>query len=74
MLRGGEEILDHCKSKLGIGHKQTTPDGIFSLEEVECIGACSWAPAVQVNYDFHENLTPDKMSLVLEQYRKRSKQ
>ena len=74
MLRGGEEILEHCKSKLGIGHKQTTPDRVFSLEEVECIGACSWAPAVQVNYDFHENLTPDKMSLVLEQYRKRSKQ
>ena len=73
MLRGGEEILDHCKSKLGIGHKQTTPDGTFSLEEVECIGACSWAPAVQVNYDFHENLTPEKMNSVLDQYRKRSK-
>ncbi len=38
----------------------TTPDGMFSLEEVECIGACSWAPAMQVNYDFHENLTPEK--------------
>jgi NADH-quinone oxidoreductase subunit E len=74
MLRGGEEILDHCKSKLGIGHKQTTPDGTFSLEEVECIGACSWAPAVQVNYDFHENLTNDKMDAVLEGYRKRAKQ
>jgi NADH-quinone oxidoreductase subunit E len=74
MLRGGEEILDHCKSKLGIGHKQTTADGTFSLEEVECIGACSWAPAVQVNYDFHENLTPEKMNSVLDQYRKRSKQ
>ena len=34
---------------------------MFSLEEVECIGACSWAPAVQVNYDFHENLTTEKM-------------
>jgi len=74
MLRGGEEILEHCKNKLGIGHKQTTADGTFSLEEVECIGACSWAPALQVNYDFHENLTPEKMSSVLEQYRKRSKQ
>ena len=74
MLRGGEEILDHCKSKLGIGHKQTTPDGTFSLEEVECIGACSWAPAVQVNYDFHENLTNDKMDQVLDSYRKRTKQ
>ena len=74
MLRGGEEILDLCKSKLGIGHKQTTADGTFSLEEVECIGACSWAPAAQVNYDFHENLTPDKMDTVIEQYRKKSKQ
>ena len=68
MLRGGEEILEHCKSKLGIGHKQTTADGMFSLEEVECIGACSWAPAIQVNYDFHENLTPEKADEVLEQY------
>jgi NADH-quinone oxidoreductase subunit E len=71
MLRGGEELLDHCKSKLGIGHKQTQKDGLFSLEEVECIGACSWAPAVQVNYDFHENLNPDKMDRVLEQYAKK---
>ena len=44
----------HCKKRLGIGNKETTPDGVFSLEEVECIGACCWAPAVQVNYDFHE--------------------
>ncbi len=52
--------------KLGIGHKGTTPDGTFSLEEVECIGACSWAPAVQVNYDFHENLTVEKLDQVLD--------
>jgi NADH-quinone oxidoreductase subunit E len=71
MLRGGEEVFEHCKQKLGIGHKQTTPDGVFSLEEVECIGACSWAPAVQVNYDFHENLTPGKMEGVLDAYRKK---
>ncbi|HXZ41522.1 MAG TPA: NAD(P)H-dependent oxidoreductase subunit E [Terriglobales bacterium] len=67
LLRGGEQILDHCKMKLGIGHKGTTPDGMFSLEEVECIGACSWAPAAQVNYDFHENLTPEKMDRVLKE-------
>ena len=72
MLRGGEELLDHCKERLGVGHKQTTPDGVFSLEEVECIGACSWAPAVQVNYDFHENLTPGAMDKVLEDYRKKA--
>ena len=69
MLKGGNELLQHCKDKLGVGHKQTTPDGLFSVEEVECIGACSWAPAVQVNYDFHENLTPAAMDAVLEQYR-----
>ncbi|MBV9623932.1 MAG: NAD(P)H-dependent oxidoreductase subunit E, partial [Acidobacteria bacterium] len=57
LLRGGEELLEHCEKKLRIHHKGTTEDGLFSLEEVECIGACSWAPAVQVNYDFHENLT-----------------
>src|SRR5271170_3159583 len=71
LLRGGEEILDHCKARLGIGEKGTTSDGIFSLEDVECIGACSWAPAVQVNYDFHENLTPEKMDRVLDEYRKK---
>jgi NADH-quinone oxidoreductase subunit E len=74
MLRGGEELLDHCKKKLGIGHKGTTPDGLFSLEEVECIGACSWAAAAQVNYDFHENLTPEKMDKVLDDYRKKGTQ
>ena len=66
MLRGGEEILAHCQKKLGIGHKQTTPDGKFSLEEVECLGACCGAPAMQVNYDYYENLTPEKVDALLE--------
>jgi NADH-quinone oxidoreductase subunit E len=74
LLRGGEELLEHCEKKLGVGHKGTTKDGLFSLEEVECIGACSWAPAVQVNYDFHENLTPEKMDGVLDDYRKKATQ
>jgi len=69
LLRGGEEILEHCKEKLGVGHKGVTSDGIFSLEEVECIGACSWAPAMQVNYDFHENLTDEKVDEILAGYR-----
>src|SRR6478752_5845621 len=68
MLRGGEEIFNHCKQQLGVGHKQTTADKMFTLEEVECIGACSWAPAMQVNYDFHENLTPGKVDKILESY------
>ena len=69
MLRGGYEILDHCKHKLGISHKETTTDGMFSLEEVECIGACCWAPAIQINYDFHENLTPAKVDALFQMYR-----
>ncbi|HEY0760060.1 MAG TPA: NAD(P)H-dependent oxidoreductase subunit E [Acidisarcina sp.] len=72
MLRGANELFEHCKQRLGVENRQTTADGIFSLEEVECIGACSWAPAVQVNYDFHENLTPESMDLVLDQYRVKS--
>jgi NADH-quinone oxidoreductase subunit F len=58
MLRGGNELLDRAKKRLEIGHKEVTKDGIFSLEEVECIGACTGAPAMQINYDFYENLTP----------------
>ena len=66
LLRGGEEVFEHCSQRLGIGHKQVTADGKFSLEEVECIGACSWAPAIQINYDFHENLTPEKLDSILD--------
>jgi NADH-quinone oxidoreductase subunit F len=58
MLRGGNELLERAKKRLEIGHKEVTKDGVFSLEEVECIGACTGAPAMQINYDFYENLTP----------------
>ena len=74
MLRGGNEIFEHCRKSLGVGHKQTTPDGLFTLEEVECIGACSWGPAMQVNYDFHENLTPERVDEVLAEYKNKSEQ
>ena len=74
LLRGADDLMDHCKQKLGVGHKGVTSDGVFSLEEVECIGACSWAPAVQVNYDFHENLTTEKMDRVLDEYRRKATQ
>jgi NADH-quinone oxidoreductase subunit E len=70
ILRGADELYRHCQTKLGIRHKQTTADGQFSLEEVECIGACSWAPAMQVNYDFHESLTADKIDKILDGYKK----
>jgi NADH-quinone oxidoreductase subunit E len=74
LVRGGEAILEHCAKKLGVGNRGTTSDGLFTLEEVECIGACSWAPAAQVNYDFHENLTAEKMDRVLDECRKKATQ
>jgi len=67
MLRGGYEILEQAKKRLEIGHKETTGDGVFSLEEVECIGACTGAPAIQVNYDFYENLTPKQFDHIIEE-------
>jgi NADH-quinone oxidoreductase subunit E len=74
LLRGGEEILDYCEKKLGVGNKESTPDGLFHLEEVECIGACSWAPAMQVNYDYHENLTPKKIDELIDGIKKKEQQ
>jgi len=71
MLRGGDEIFQHCAKKLGIGHKQTTPDGMFSLEEVECLGACCGAPAMQVNYEYYENLTPEKVDELIGELKKK---
>ena len=72
MLRGANQLFEHCKKSLGVENKGVTRDGVFSLEEVECIGACSWAPAVQVNYDYHENLTPESIDKVLADYRAKS--
>jgi NADH-quinone oxidoreductase subunit F len=66
MLKGGYEVLEQAKKRLEIGHKETTEDGVFSLEEVECIGACTGAPAMQVNYDFYEELTPLKFDRIIE--------
>ena len=74
LLRGADDIFEHCKKKLGVGNKQTTPDGLFYLEEVECIGACSWAPALMMNYDFHENLTPEKIDQLIDGLKKKEQQ
>jgi NADH-quinone oxidoreductase subunit E len=66
LLTGGEELYQHAQKKLGIGHKEITRDGAFSLEEVECLGACCGAPAMQVNYEFYENLTPEKVDKLVD--------
>jgi NADH-quinone oxidoreductase subunit E len=74
LLRGADDLLDHCKKKLGIGNKESTADGLFHLEEVECIGACSWAPAMQVNYEYQENLTVEKIDELISDIRKKEQQ
>jgi NADH-quinone oxidoreductase subunit E len=70
LITGGEELFEHSKRKLGVGHKEVTPDGQFSLEEVECMGACSWAPAIQINYDFHHNVTPERLDQLVDALKK----
>jgi NADH-quinone oxidoreductase subunit E len=66
LLVGGAELWEQACHKLGIGHKQVTSDGRISLEEVECMGACSWAPAVQVNYDFYHDVTPEQLDKLID--------
>jgi len=69
MLRGGYDVYERFQEELGIGHKGVTADGVFSLEEVECIGVCCWAPAIQVNYDFHDELSPAHVPGIIAGYR-----
>jgi NADH-quinone oxidoreductase subunit E len=72
MLRGAYEVYERFREELGVGPDGVTADGFFSLEEVECIGACCWAPAIQVNYEFHDELKPDLVPGILGAYRKRA--
>lgn len=65
-LRGSDDIVHTCKSKLGIGIGETTPDSKFSMMKVECLGACVNAPMVQINDDYYEDLTPELMGKILD--------
>jgi len=60
MLMGGDDVLHAVEDESGIPHGETDEDGLLSVEHVECIGACGGAPAVQVNYELIEGVTPDK--------------
>lgn len=65
-LRGSREIVEHIKEKYGIGPGETTPDGKFTLWKVECLGSCGTAPVVQINDDYYEDMTIEKLDQVLE--------
>ena len=65
-LRGSDEIMAHIKKRLKINKGETTKDGLFTLKEWECLGACTGAPMMQINKDYHENLTPERVDAILE--------
>ncbi len=68
MLRGSADVVEYLEKKFGIKLGETTDDGRFTLRSVECLGACVKAPMMQVDKDYHENLTPESIDKVLEQY------
>jgi len=65
-IMGEQKITDHVCSRLGIKPGETTSDGKFSVSLVECLGSCGTAPMLQVNFDYHENLTPEKVDKILD--------
>ncbi len=66
MLSGSEQLSAHLKQKLGIDYGETTPDGKFTLKHAECLAACAGAPAAQIDGDYYENLTPEKIDQILD--------
>ena len=68
-INGAEDIMAYFREKLGIGHLQTTQDGLFSYEEVECLAACDRATCMEVNLEFVYDLTPQKIDEMLEAMR-----
>jgi len=70
MVRGCDDIIDHIKKKLGINVGETTADGMFTLKTVECLGACGYAPMMQLGKHFRENLTPEKVDQIIQECRK----
>jgi len=73
MLQGAEETVTQLEKKLKVKLGGTTADGQFTLRKVECLGACVHAPVVQVDKDYHENVTNDKIDDILKQYREQEK-
>ena len=66
MLRGGQDLFRHVSQRLGIGHNEATADGRYSLEEVECMGACGGAPMIAINETFYETMDKAKVDSALD--------
>lgn len=65
-LLGADSLIGYLEEKLGIKKGETTPDNLFTLISVECLGSCATAPMMQINHDFYENLTREKVDAILE--------
>lgn len=70
MVNGSDQIIDYIKNKLGIQNGETTADGLFTLKTVECLGACGYAPMMQLGKTYKEFLTPAKIDAILDDCRK----
>lgn len=68
-IEGAEKLIDYTQRKLGIKTGETTPDKMFTIKEVECLGACGYAPMMQVGEFYHEHLTPEKIDQFIEDCR-----
>jgi NADH-quinone oxidoreductase subunit E len=71
---GGEDMKDYISSKLGIKEGETTADGLFTLHAVECLGACGYSPVMQINTEFYERLTKDKIDAILADLKSKANQ
>jgi NADH-quinone oxidoreductase subunit E len=74
MLNGSDNIIAYIKSRLGIGVGETTPDGLFTLKTVECLGACGYAPLMQLGKNYREHLTKEKVDALIEECRNKAAQ
>ena len=74
MLNGSDNIIEYIKSRLGIGVGETTPDGLFTLKTVECLGACGYAPLMQLGKNYREHLTKEKVDSIIDECRKTAAQ
>jgi len=69
MINGSDNIIGYIKAKLNIGVGETTPDGLFTLKTVECLGACGYAPMMQLGKTYREHLTKEKVDAIVEECR-----
>jgi NADH-quinone oxidoreductase subunit E len=72
-VRGAEDVVKYLEQKLGIKEGEVTPDGMFSIKTVECLGSCGTAPMLQCGASFHENLTFEKVDKIIDDYRAQDK-